>query len=344
MTFRCNQSKNDQRLNLAGVSLLLLLCAVGSTSVGAQNDGAVIPPAPKVKQQAISRPDADFRSPMKRSNRPFSNNQLSQANDDGAGGEGGSGGAGGQGGPGGRGGFGGAGGRGGAGSGGPGGLGAPGEPGGMGAPGEPGGPGFGGRGGRGGPGGPGGPGGFGQGDDPSSMGPGSGQGFGRNRMRRFGQGAEGGFAGEQRFGGRGVRDFGGMRGRGGGGFGGHKLDLTPLNLSEEQKTKIKAIRQANRERAKDFRQTLMQKQIALHSLIFSPNATDVQIRAARKEVRKAQDSLEEVGLDDLLQIRGLLTSEQRQRLPQIAPPPPGRGGGGPNATASASTSARRIEK
>lgn len=128
-------------------------------------------------------------------------------------------------------------------------------------------------------------------------------------------------------------------------FGGRKLDLTPLNLTEEQKTKIKSIRQANRDRAKDFRQTLIQKQQALHSLIFSPTASEDQIRAARKEVRKAQDSLEEIGLNDLLQIRGLLTAEQRQRLPQIAPAPPGRRPAAPqNATASATTSARRIEK
>jgi Spy/CpxP family protein refolding chaperone len=142
-----------------------------------------------------------------------------------------------------------------------------------------------------------------------------------------------------------MRGGGGMRGGGMRGFGGHKLDLTPLGLTDDQKSRIKEIRQANRERARDFRQTLMQKQQALHSLIFSPTATDAQIRTARHEVRKAQDQLEEVGLDDLLQIRALLTKEQRQRLPQIAPPGPGRPPGPPErTTASASTTARRLEK
>jgi Spy/CpxP family protein refolding chaperone len=319
MTSRCNKSVQlaaQRAWTVTGATVLLLLCAAVSTSVSAQDDGgASVPPAPKVRQNDTT-PDPDFKSPMKR------RDMLQQAGD----------------------GF-------------PAGAGqgqgseqlrrhirdamqrrrmmnnsmTPGE-----EPVGPGGPG--GFGGRGGFGGPGGPGGLGRSQDPEAMGPdgfGGGDGF-RGGGRRFG-------------GGPGVQNFGGMRRGGGEGFRGkgggfgHKLDLTPLGLTEDQKARIKQIRQLNRERAKDFRQTLMQKQQALHSLIFSPTASDAQIRAARKEVRRAQDSLEEIGLDDLLQIRGLLTNDQRQKLPQIAPPLPG-GRQSQNETASANTSARRIEK
>lgn len=109
----------------------------------------------------------------------------------------------------------------------------------------------------------------------------------------------------------------------GGAFGGHRLDLTSLNLSDEQKQRIKGLRQGNRDRARDVRQALMQKQMQLHSMVFSPDTSDVQIRAMHKEVRRAQDQMEQVNLDYLLSIRSVLTAEQRQRLPQIAPPPPG---------------------
>jgi Spy/CpxP family protein refolding chaperone len=63
----------------------------------------------------------------------------------------------------------------------------------------------------------------------------------------------------------------------------------------------------------------MGKQMTLRNMIFSPDATDAQIRATRKEVRRMQDEMEELNLEDLLAIRGVLTAEQKQRLPQIAP-------------------------
>ena len=174
---------------------------------------------------------------------------------------------------------------------------------------------------------------------PGFGGPGfGGPGFGGPSGMAGGFGGPGGAG----FGGPGVRNFGGgmrgARGTMGGGFG-RKLDLTPLNLTVDQKTRIKEIRSANRERAREYRQVLMQKQAALHSLIFSPTASDADIRSARREVRKAQDAVEEVGFNDLLSIRGVLTAEQRQRLPQIAPPMPGA-----PSTASVSTSARRVQK
>lgn len=158
-----------------------------------------------------------------------------------------------------------------------------------------------------------------------------------------------GMAGREAFAGRGRfgNQMQGRRHPGAGGMsmgmlGGRKsLDLTPLNLSEEQKQRIRQIRTATRERAKDARQLLMQRQMQLRDMLFSPNASEQQIRAARKQLRAAQDELDDLNLNDLLQIRSVLTAEQRQRLPEIAPgrAGPGRGGpggpGGPDAPAGA---------
>jgi hypothetical protein len=110
---------------------------------------------------------------------------------------------------------------------------------------------------------------------------------------------------------------------------GHKLDLTPLNLSEDQKDRIKQIRTTNRERARDAKRSLVQRQLQLRSLVFSPDASEAKIRAARRELRQVQDQLDEIQLDDLLKIRSLLTAEQKQKLPDIAPPIPQSGGFGP---------------
>lgn len=127
---------------------------------------------------------------------------------------------------------------------------------------------------------------------------------------------------------------GGFRGQGGnfrgmqGGGGMHrpKLDLTPLGLTEDQKAKIEAMHEQTRNRVKELRKGMMQKQVQVRNLMFSPDATDVQIRAARKELRNLQDQVDESNFNDLLGIRAILTAEQKKRLPECMP--------GPNQTGS----------
>ncbi|MBX9569454.1 MAG: Spy/CpxP family protein refolding chaperone [Candidatus Obscuribacterales bacterium] len=197
------------------------------------------------------------------------------------------------------------------------GLGAEGGPGGLGGPDAPGG--------MRGPGGPdGGPGMRGQG----------GPGFG-------GDGGFGGGAFRQRRGGMG----GGMSG---GGFGaGKQLDLTPLGLTEPQKTKIQAMRQQTKMKLRDLKKGLSEKQSNMRNLMFSPDATEAQIRGARRELRTLQDQMDETNLNDLLAIRSLLTPEQRKKLPDCMPgrgrgpgfPDGPRGPGGPDGQANAGPTA-----
>lgn len=132
-------------------------------------------------------------------------------------------------------------------------------------------------------------------------------------------------------------NFGGFRqrrgamggGMSGGGFGGSKpLDLTPLGLTEPQKTKIQAMRQQTKLKLREIKKGLVEKQMNMRNLMFSPDASEAQIRGARRELRTLQDQMDETNLNDLLAIRSLLTPDQKKRLPDCMPGR-GRDGDGP---------------
>lgn len=103
-------------------------------------------------------------------------------------------------------------------------------------------------------------------------------------------------------------------------FGG-PLDLTPLGLSDEQKDRIRQIRSQSAVQARELRRVLKLKRAAMKDLMFDPNASDAQIKARRQELRRLQDQLEDVILSDFLALRGVLTPEQRSRLPEVKPQP-----------------------
>jgi Spy/CpxP family protein refolding chaperone len=101
-------------------------------------------------------------------------------------------------------------------------------------------------------------------------------------------------------------------------FGG-PLDLSVLNLTEEQKQQIRQMRQQDAPKARAVKQILRAKRIELRDLMFDPTATDAQIHAARKELRKEQEQLEDLQFSDFLKLRGLLTTEQKMQLPDVRP-------------------------
>lgn len=130
-------------------------------------------------------------------------------------------------------------------------------------------------------------------------------------------GPEGGFSGEGGYGGFRQR----RAGMSGGGFGGggKSLDLTPLGLNEGQKSKIQAMRQQTKLKLRDIQKGLKEKQFNMRNLMFSPDASEAQIRTARRELRSLQDQMDETNLNDLLAIRSMLTPEQRKKLPECMP-------------------------
>lgn len=160
----------------------------------------------------------------------------------------------------------------------------------------------------------------GQGHEPGMiLGGGSGQhGMPGGGMRR---GPGGGFGG---------RGFGAGMGKGNGRFqaSGHRLDLTPLNLTDQQKSRIQALHEQARGQAKEIRKRLGMKQMKLRELLFSPDATDAQILTARRDMRDLQDKMDELNVKDVLAIRGVLTPEQKAKLPLIMPGRRETAGGG----------------
>ncbi len=149
----------------------------------------------------------------------------------------------------------------------------------------------------------------------------------------FGPGAGGGrrgFAGRAEF---------GRGGMGRGGFGGGKaaLDLTPLNLTEEQKGKIQQMRAETANRVREVRRKMQSGGQELKDMMFDPSVSDDTIRAKGRELRKLHEQAEDMKLNDFLSIRGVLTADQRKLLPNVKPGGPRAamvGGSGPGNTPS----------
>lgn len=183
---------------------------------------------------------------------------------------------------------------------------------------------------------PGGPGGRGfedgmplpPGASPGMGGPGEG-GLGRFRegWRPGEMGQPGGQMGGKFGGGKGVRNYrrGGADGaKGSKLFGRGPLDLTVLNLSEDQKSKIQTMRTANSQKAKQVQMQLKQRRGKLQEMMFDPASTPDQIKAAHGEIRKLHNQAEDIMINDFLGIRALLTKDQMQLLPQVRPEPASR--------------------
>jgi len=109
--------------------------------------------------------------------------------------------------------------------------------------------------------------------------------------------------------------------QGGGGVFGKTLDLTPLALNDDQKIRVRQMRVQSRAKIRDLHKSVVQRQTELRQLMFDPEASDDQIRSARSQLRKLQDQVDETNMNDLLAIRGMLTPDQRKRLPECMPAP-----------------------
>ncbi len=124
------------------------------------------------------------------------------------------------------------------------------------------------------------------------------------------------------------RGMGGMGMGGGMGIGRNPLNLTALNLTEDQKNKIKTMRTQAQTKAKDLQNSLRTKRMEMRDMLFDPDASVKQIKAKHEEVRKIQEQVEGLMIDDFLSIRSVLTPEQKKKLPSLKPGGPG-GPGGP---------------
>lgn len=89
-----------------------------------------------------------------------------------------------------------------------------------------------------------------------------------------------------------------------------------LNLTEDQKNKITEIRQKYRQQMSQNQQSLRSAQQELSQML-SGSASDSEIRSKHQEVSKLRQGLDDLNLQSMLEIRSVLTPEQRSQLNQM---------------------------
>ncbi len=124
-------------------------------------------------------------------------------------------------------------------------------------------------------------------------------------------------------GGKGLKHFKGMRGKW----------MKDLDLTDDQKAKINDIHKKARDQVKGLREQMRAKHDALKALIVG-DSTPEAIRAAHAEAQDVRRKLDDLHFESTLEIRGILTAEQRKKFGESMGPggrgPRGRGGpGGP---------------
>lgn len=91
--------------------------------------------------------------------------------------------------------------------------------------------------------------------------------------------------------------------------------LRDLNLSADQMNRIQQIRSRYREQLKSDRDAARQAQQELRTLM-AGSASDDQIREKFRQVRDLRTKLADAQFSSMLEIRNVLTPEQRQRFAQ----------------------------
>lgn len=113
------------------------------------------------------------------------------------------------------------------------------------------------------------------------------------------------------------------------------LDLSHLNLSDEQKTRITALRSKTRGKGKEIMLSIKAKRTELRELMFDPSISAAQIKAKAAELRNLVTDMEANKLDDFLAIRSTLNPDQVKKLRPGATK--GMADAGPSNTGPSST-------
>ncbi len=90
--------------------------------------------------------------------------------------------------------------------------------------------------------------------------------------------------------------------------------LERLNLTDSQKTKIEAIQDAHYKATRDLREKMFDKSVELRRMWLQENPDKDKILALQKEVRVLRDQLEDKTTAHKLEVRKVLTPEQREKL------------------------------
>jgi len=83
-----------------------------------------------------------------------------------------------------------------------------------------------------------------------------------------------------------------------------------LSLTSDQKNQIDNIKSEYRSKLKPLKESMMDKKMALHKYILSPNSNQDEALRQSKEISAVRDQLEEMHLNKDYKIKGVLTKEQ----------------------------------
>ncbi len=103
-------------------------------------------------------------------------------------------------------------------------------------------------------------------------------------------------------------------GKGGGYYHRDEAGWSQLNLSDAQKAKIEALQVAYRKEIRPIREKMFDKSVELRKMWLRENPDKDKILALQKEVRTLRDQLEDKSVAHKLEIRKVLTAEQREKL------------------------------
>jgi len=126
---------------------------------------------------------------------------------------------------------------------------------------------------------------------------------------------------------------------------GPTLDLTPLNLTAEQKQKFQDNRRETLKKMGELHKALKTKRDDLNNALFEPDSTETTLRDKREEVTSLHEQIDDLKFEELITLRSLLTAEQKKHLPEIKPQfnkPPAVADSGKGAFAKPDAQAKAI--
>jgi len=92
--------------------------------------------------------------------------------------------------------------------------------------------------------------------------------------------------------------------------------IEQLNLTDDQKSKVAAIRQKYQEKTKKLRENLRSNEQELNSLL-SNNASDRDIRSKHQQISRNRQEISNLQFESFLEIRQVLTPAQRTEFSQL---------------------------
>jgi periplasmic protein CpxP/Spy len=92
--------------------------------------------------------------------------------------------------------------------------------------------------------------------------------------------------------------------------------IEQLNLTDDQKLKIAAIRQKYQGKIQEFRESIKTNEQELNSLMAN-NASDRDIRAKHQQISRNRQEISDLQFESFLEIRQVLTPSQRTEFAQL---------------------------